>query len=102
MNKKFDAAEKREYFRKKNEPILISDELLEEASINPNEDIYIILEYGAIIIQPSSILGTLPEELLLFYEDMGCSREVGEAVLTEYVAAEKRNCMGGDAKSESI
>ena len=30
MNKKFDAADKREYFRKKNEPILISDELLEE------------------------------------------------------------------------
>ena len=64
MNKKFDAADKREYFRKKNEPILISDELLEEAGINPNENIHIILEHGAIIIQPSSILGTLPEEKL--------------------------------------
>ena len=102
MNKKLDGTEQREYFRRKNEPILISDALLEEAGINPNEDIHIILEHGAIIIQPSSILGTLPEELLLFYEDMGFSREVVEAVLTEYVAAEKRNCMGGDAKSESI
>ena len=43
MNKKLDGTEQREYFRRKNEPILISDELLEEAGINPNEDIDIIL-----------------------------------------------------------
>ena len=36
------------------------------------------------MIQQKSILGRLPEELLLFYEEMGFSRQTVEIVLNKY------------------
>ena len=66
------------------EPIVISRSLLEKAGINPYADINIHLQNGSILIQPKSILGRLPEELLLFYEEMGFSRQIVEIVLNKY------------------
>ena len=74
----------KEYTTNVDEPIVISRSLLEEAGINPYADINIHLQNGSILIQPKSILGRLPEELLLFYEEIGFSRQMVEIVLNKY------------------
>lgn len=84
MRKTNTTSEIREYTTNVDEPIVISSRLLEEASINPYADINIHLQNGSILIQPKSILGRLPEELLLFYEEMGFSRQMVEIVLNKY------------------
>ena len=84
MKKTNTTFEIREYTTNVDEPIVISRSLLEEAGINPYADINIHLQNGSILIQPKSILGRLPEELLLFYEEMGFSRQTVEIVLTKY------------------
>ena len=76
MKKTNITSEIREYTTNVDEPIVISRSLLEEAGINPYADINIHLQNGSILIQPKSILGRLPEELLLFYEEMGFSRQM--------------------------
>lgn len=77
-------SEIREYTVNMDNPIVISKELLEEADINPNANISIYLKNGYIVIKPISILGRIPEELLLFYEELGFSRELVEKVLSKY------------------
>ena len=83
-NMKTEPSEKTIIYRTPGDPIEITDEMLENAEINPNELVDIILQKGCIIIKPKSILGRLPEELLLFYEEMGFSRQTVEIVLTKY------------------
>lgn len=75
MKRTNTTSEIREYTTNVDKPIVISRSLLEEAGINPYADIKIHLQNGSILIQPKSILGRLPEELLLFYEEMGFSRQ---------------------------
>ena len=84
MKKTNTTSEIREYTTNIDEPIVISRSLLEKAGINPYADINIHLQNGSILIQPKSILGRLPEELLLFYEEMGFSRQMVEIVLNKY------------------
>ena len=84
MRKTNTTFEIREYTTNVDEPIVISRSLLEEAGINPYADINIHLQNGSILIQPKSILGRLPEELLLFYEEIGFSRQMVEIVLNKY------------------
>ena len=84
MKRTNTTSEIREYTTNVDEPIVISRSLLEEAGINPYADINIHLQNGSILIQPKSILGRLPEELLLLYEELGLSREMVECVFTKY------------------
>ena len=97
-NMKMEAIEKKFIFRTPGDPIEITDEMLENADINPNELVDIILQKGCIIIKPTSVLGRLPEELLLLYEELGFSREMVECVFTKY--AEEAG--GFDALVEQI
>ena len=85
MKRTNTTSEIREYTTNVDEPIVISRSLLEEAGINPYADINIYLQNGSILIQPKSILGRLSEELLLFYEEMGFSRQMVEIILNKYV-----------------
>ena len=66
MKRTNTTSEIREYTTNVDEPIVISRSLQEEAGINPYADINIHLQNGSILIQPKSIQGRLPEELLLF------------------------------------
>ena len=84
MKKTNMTSEIREYTMNADNPIVIPRNLLEEAGINPYADINIYLQSGSILIQPKSILGRLSEELLLFYEEMGFSRQMVEIVLNKY------------------
>ena len=97
-NMKMEPIEKKFIFRKLGDPIEVTDEMLENADINPNELVDIILQKGCIIIKPTSVLGGLPEELLLLYEELGFSREMVECVFTKY--AEEAG--GFDALVEQI
>ena len=97
-NMKMEPIEKKFIFRTPGDPIEITDEMLENAEINPNELVDIILQKGCIIIKPTSVLGRLPEELLLLYEELGFSREMVERVFTKY--AEEAG--GFDALVEQI
>ena len=83
-NMKTEPSEKTIIYRTPGDPIEITDEMLENAEINPNELVDIILQKGCIIIKPTSVLGRLPEELLLFYEEIGFSRQMVEIVLNKY------------------
>lgn len=74
-NMKTEPSEKTIIYRTPGDPIEITDEMLENAEINPNELVDIILQKGSIIIKPTSVLGRLPEDLLLLYEELGFSRE---------------------------
>ena len=98
MKRTNTTSEIREYTTNVDEPIVISRSLLEEAGINPYADINIHLQNGSILIQPKSILGRLPEDLLLLYEELGFSREMVECVFTKY--AEEAG--GFDALVEQI
>ena len=82
-NMKMEPIEKKFIFRTPGDPIEITDEMLENAEINPNELVDIILQKGCIIIKPTSVLGRLPEDLLLLYEELGFSREMVECVFTK-------------------
>ena len=97
-NMKTEPSEKTIIYRTPGDPIEITDEMLENAEINPNELVDIILQKGCIIIQPTSVLGRLPEDLLLLYEELGFSREMVECVFTKY--AEEAG--GFDALVEQI
>ena len=97
-NMKMEPIEKKFIFRTPGDPIEITDEMLENAEINPNELVDIILQKGCIIIKPTSVLGRLPEDLLLLYEELGFSREMVECVFTKY--AEEAG--GFDALVEQI
>ena len=70
MKRTNTTSEIREYTPNVDEPIVISRSLLEEVGINPYADINIHLQNGTILIQPKSILGRLPEGLLLLYEEI--------------------------------
>lgn len=83
-NMKTEPSEKTIIYRTPGDPIEITDEMLENAEINPNELVDIILQKGCIIIKPTSVLGRLPEDLLLLYEELGFSREMVECVFTKY------------------
>ena len=83
-NMKMEPIEKKFIFRTPGDPIEITDEMLENAEINPNELVDIILQKGCIIIKPTSVLGRLPEDLLLLYEELGFSREMVELIFTKY------------------
>ena len=76
-NMKMEAIEKKFIFRTPGDSIEITDEMMENAEINHNELVDIILQKGCIIIKPTSVLGRLPEDLLLLYEELGFSREMG-------------------------
>lgn len=97
-NTKMEPNEKIFIYRNPGDPIEITDEMLENAEINPNELVDIILQKGCVIIKPTSVLGRLPEELLLLYEELGFSREMVECVFTKY--AEEAG--GFDALVEQI
>ena len=97
-NMKTEPSEKTIIYRTPGDPIEITDEMLENAEINPNELVDIILQKGCIIIKPTSVLGRLPEDLLLLYEELGFSREMVERVFTKY--AEEAG--GFDALIEQI
>lgn len=71
----------REKIYKETETIDIPECYLEQAGINPNEQIDAILGEGFIVIKPRNILGRLPEDLLLFYESLGFKRELVKEVL---------------------
>ena len=98
MKKTNMTSEIREYTMNADNSIVIPRNLLEEAGINPYADINIHLQNGSILIQPKSILGRLPEDLLLLYEELGFSREMVECVFTKY--AEEAG--GFDALVEQI
>ena len=98
MKRTNTTSEIREYTTNVDEPIVISRSLLEEAGINPYADINIHLQNGSILIKPTSVLGRLPEDLLLLYEELGFSREMVECVFTKY--AEEAG--GFDALVEQI
>lgn len=78
--------------------ITLPKSLLREADINPEEGIEIECGLGVIIITPNSILGRIPEELLRFYEDIGLTREVVEAV----IGAEAEKAGGYDQMLEKM
>ena len=69
--------------KEKSVAIVIPFELAKQADINPMESLEVQIERGKIIIRPSSILGRMPEELLIFYEEMGISRETVKKVMEQ-------------------
>lgn len=63
--------------------ITIPEELLKESGIGIYKNIEIVCGEGQILISGYSILDDLPAELLEFYDTLGISREVVEAVLEQ-------------------